>query len=124
MSLPKNVSAIEYQIVQSIYELVFEYCTSHLAVLKKSNWNDKKTAALLVANLPNPRKATHWERRCLLEEVRTGNLEWAYGQKVGQDGTEIGEMLTPISMEFHPPAAELRKLKVALFWQYTLLSTR
>ena len=66
------------------YEKVFHALNQHSGdlpeLLERLSWNpeSREDVVCLVQNLPNPADASEADILCILEELRRGNLEWAY----------------------------------------------
>ena len=84
-----------------------------------TKWAPVKESQLLIQHMPNPIIASQDEMLCLLEEVRTGYLEFLFRSPWDQ-GRVLGYVLPWTS-----PSPDIKAtLKTANFWPHTLQAKR
>ena len=110
------------------YEKVFHALNQHSGdlpeLLERLSWNpeSREDVVCLVQNLPNPADASEADILCILEELRRGNLEWAY--RIPYCGNLLGVHVRELLSQHRE---DVKKLSPEFFqkrsyWPYTCQS--
>ena len=107
------------------YEKVFHALRLHAPelpeLLERLSWNpeSKEDVVCLVQNLPEPDHASDPDILCIFEELRRGNLEWAYRLPYCGNllGVHVRELLSQHREDIKTLSPEF--LQKRSYWLYT-----
>lgn len=110
------------------YEKVFHALSSYAAelpeLLERLSWNpeSREDVVCLVQNLPKPPEASEADILCIFEELRRGNLEWAY--RIPYCGNLLGVHVRELLSQHRHDVQKLSPefFQKRSYWPYTCQS--
>ena len=119
MSTSNSPSALSVYIIISWYEFIYNECLANPTPWVNHGcreWKFVKESERLIANLPAPKEASHWERSGVFKEVYSdkGYLHFL-SRFPWTVNLTLGEMISDVQI---PPEC-MAEVRGSTYWQYT-----
>jgi len=119
-------SGLRKYLIAEYYRWLYAKCTETpspcISSGLRSPWALAADSRLLIEALPPPSEASQLVKECVLEEVRTGYLEFLFRHEWAGD-LSFGEAIASLGV-FSPTASELKVLRKMSFFRYTAQAKR